>query len=378
MNRVMKILIASDSFKGTLTARQATDAIARGVQQCLPTATMIRQPIADGGEGTVDVVLASKPGTKHTVEVTGPLATPVRAEFAILDYKTTAVIEMAAASGLMLAPPESRDIMRATTFGTGELIAQALDLGATQIIVGLGGSATCDGGLGCAQALGVRFFDADDVEISPRAGAAMLARVRRIDRDNVHPLLSRCKVTALCDVRNPLVGASGSARIFGPQKGASPDDVRTLDDGLTHFGTVIHEQLQIEVRDRKSAGAAGGLAAGLAAFANAELADGATAIFDLIDIESAIFESDAVITGEGRLDATSLDGKAPVSLAILCFSLDRPVFTLVGQIAPPESMWDDYFDGVAEIGRDPNPDADHAQRLCYLAQVQASVWFGDR
>ncbi|MCA9252306.1 MAG: glycerate kinase, partial [Phycisphaerales bacterium] len=216
----MKILIASDSFKGTLTARQATDAIARGVQQCLPTATMIRQPIADGGEGTVDVVLASKPGTKHTVEVTGPLATPVRAEFAMLDDQSTAVIEMAAASGLMLAPPESRDIMRATTFGTGELIAHALDLGATRILVGLGGSATCDGGLGCAQALGVRFFDADDVEISPRAGAAMLARVRRIDCDNVHPLLSRCKVTALCDVRNPLVGASGSARIFGPQKGA--------------------------------------------------------------------------------------------------------------------------------------------------------------
>ncbi len=374
----MNLLIAPDSFKGTLSAAEASAAIAQGIQRALPDAEIVQRPIADGGEGTVDVVLASKPGTSHAVEVTGPLATPVRAEFAILEDKTTAIIEMAAASGLTLVSHNARDIMRATTYGTGELIAAALDRGATRILIGLGGSATCDGGLGCAQALGVRFFDEDDVEIPRRAGAAMLSRVRRVDCDSVHPLLSRCKVTALCDVRNPLVGASGSARIFAPQKGASPDDVRTLDDGLNHFGSIIEDQLQIAVRQRPFAGAAGGLAAGLAAFAGSDLAAGAPAIFELIELEAAIIEADAVITGEGRLDATSLDGKAPVSLAILCHSLDTPVFTLVGQLASPDRMWTEYFAGIAELGGDPSARSDHSENLRNLAQSQATAWFHDR
>jgi glycerate kinase len=374
----MKILIAPDSFKGTLTAAAASAAIAEGIQSSLPSADIQQQPIADGGEGTVDVVLKSKSGTKHAVQVTGPLGEQVRAAYAILEDATTTIIEMAAASGLMLVPPDSRNIMRATTFGTGELIADALDRGVTHILVGLGGSATCDGGLGFAQALGFRFMDADGKDIPPRAGAIELSRVACLKNEGAHPRLSDCRITALCDVRNPLVGANGSARIFAPQKGASPEEVRTLDNGLAHWASVIEKYRRIDVRTSPFGGAAGGLAAGLAAFANAELVAGADAIFDLIDIEQSIADADAVITGEGRLDATTLDGKALLRLAATCHRMKKPLFALIGQLALPPAIWQKYFAGIAELGGDPAASTDHAERLRGLAQSQASAWFSRR
>lgn len=371
----MKLLIAPDSFKGTLSAAAASAAIANGVLKTYPHIEIAQKPIADGGEGTVDVILKSKSGSKHAVQVTGPLGERVRAEYATIDDGRTAIIEMAAASGLTQVTLASRNVMRATTFGTGELIAVALDRGVTHVMVGLGGSATCDGGLGCAQALRIRFKDASGSGIPQPAGAAALPQVQRINCDDRHPLLSSCKITALCDVRNPLVGDNGSARTFAPQKGASPDDVQILEDGLAHFASVIEDQLNTDVHAMPMGGAAGGLAAGLAAFANAELVSGAQAVFDLIDLEQSIRKVDAVITGEGRLDATTLDGKALSSLATMCRRLGKPLFALVGQLALPEDAWKQHFAGVAELGADRMDSSDHANNLSMLAQSQASEWF---
>ncbi len=370
----MKLLIAPDSFKGTLTAAQASSSIADGIRDAIPNVEILLRPIADGGEGTVDAILQSKPGTKYTINVTSPLGNSIDAEYAILEDKRTAIIEMAAASGLTLVPESLRNVMRATTFGTGELIADALDRGVDHIYVGLGGSATCDGGLGCAQALGYRFLD-DACEVIAKPAAAIdLPRIQKIDRTEVNPRLSGCKFTALCDVRNRLCGETGAARVFAPQKGATPEDVSTLDIGLTHFAKLIEQDLSIDVQALDRGGAAGGLAAGLTAFCNAELSTGALTVFDMIDLETAIDQADAVFTGEGRLDATTLNGKAPLSLALLCHAANKPVFALVGQIAEPTNLWEEHFTAVDALGGDPSSYSDHASRLRNLSKASALQW----
>ncbi len=374
----MNLLVAPDSFKGTLSAACAARAIADGIRKAFPEAQIADKPIADGGEGTVDVVLKSQPGSKHTVKVTGPSGQPVLADYAILENTTTAIIEMAAASGLTLVPATSRNIMQATTLGTGELIADALDRGAKRIMIGLGGSATCDGGLGCAQALGYRFITEDGTAIPIGAGPEQLSRIQGINTDNVHPGLSDCKITALCDVRNPLIGDTGAATVFAPQKGASPHEVKQLENALTHFASVINNELNIDIRAIPFGGAAGGLAAGLAAFAGAELVAGAETIFELIDLESAVASADAVITGEGKLDATTFDGKALQSLATLCQRKSKRLFALVGQLALPEEIWSQHFAGVAAIGSECSTSDDHAKNLRKLAQSQAGKWFTRR
>ncbi|NOX59284.1 MAG: glycerate kinase, partial [Planctomycetes bacterium] len=300
------------------------------------------------------------------------------AHYAMIEDGDVAVIEMAVASGLCLVPRGCRNVLRATTFGTGELIVDALNSGVRRIIVGLGGSATCDGGIGCAQALGVRFFDADGSFIGAPAVGCDLARVQRIDLSNVHSDLSNCRVTAFCDVTNPLTGPNGAARIFAPQKGASPKDVDKLECGLERLAMVVNRELGIELASMPRAGSAGGLAGGLATFASADLVSGAEAVLDFIDIETSIERADAVICGEGCLDSTTLSGKALSVLARICNRLNTPLYALVGRLDLPSQQWKPLFADVAAIGESGANSSDPSRDLQDLACQYAHRWFASR
>ncbi len=267
-----KIVIAPDSFKECLAAEEVASAMAEGVRAAAPEAEVVCVPMADGGEGTVRALVAATGGTLHRATVTGPLGEPVEAEFGILGDATTAVIEMAAASGLPLVPPDRRDPAKTTTFGTGALIRAALDLGAGRLLLGIGGSATVDGGAGMAQALGIALLDEDGQSIG--RGGGELERLARIDVSNRDPGLDDTVCEVACDVDNPLVGPHGAARVYGPQKGATPQMVKRLDANLAHLAEVVERDLGVNIRDLPGAGAAGGLGAGLVAFLGATLRPG--------------------------------------------------------------------------------------------------------
>lgn len=326
----MKIIIAPDSFKDSLSAAGVAQAIVEGLAQVWPDAQMIQCPMADGGEGTVDAVLAACHGELRRQTVHGPLGAPVQARWGWLADSHTAIIEMAEASGLQLLPPDQRDACRTTTFGTGELIRAALETGARRIILAIGGSATNDGGAGAMQALGVQMFDADDQPLPP--GGLALAQLARISLDSLDPRVAEVRFEIAADVNNPLCGPHGASAIFGPQKGASPQQVQQLDAALGHFADHCARVLPTDVRDEPGSGAAGGLGFAAKAFLGAQFRAGVEVVADLVGLDAAVRGADLVITGEGRFDAQTLRGKTPFGVARIARQHGVPVIVIAGTL----------------------------------------------
>jgi glycerate kinase len=329
----MKIVIAPDSFKENLTSLEVASEIERGLRRVWPEAEYVKVPMADGGEGTVQSLVDATGGEIVKCEVTGPLGDRVLASYGLLGGGRTAVIEMAEASGLPLVPKDRRDPLRATTFGTGELVADALHRGVEEIIIGLGGSATNDCGAGLAQALGVRFLDSAGAPITDYLGGGRLGDVAAIDMRWVNPALSRVRVSVACDVTNPLCGENGASRVYGPQKGATPAMVEHLDKTLAHFAAVIKRDVGADVAERPGAGAGGGLGAGLMAFANATLKRGVELVVAATHLEKHMQGADLAITGEGRVDVQTAFGKTPSGVASVARRHGVPVIAIGGGLS---------------------------------------------
>ncbi len=328
----MKIVIAPDSFKESLTAPEVAKAIEKGLKRVLRDVSCVRVPMADGGEGTVEAVVAATGGRVLRRRVRGPLGEPVQAPLGLLP-DGSAVIEMAAASGLPLVPPARRNPARTSTYGTGELIRAAVRLGVRRLIVGIGGSATNDGGAGMAQALGAVFRDAGGRVLARPLAGGELGAVASIDPSGIAPLLGGLEILVACDVRNPLCGPRGASAVFGPQKGATPAQVRELDAKLLHFGRLLERSTGRRVMRRPGAGAAGGLGAGLMAFCGARLVPGAELLIELVGLARHLEGADLVITGEGRIDAQTAFGKAPTGVARVARACGVPVIGLGGALA---------------------------------------------
>lgn len=344
----MKIVVAPDSFKESMSAVEAANAIEKGIKKVLPNTKIVKVPVADGGEGTVHALVSATNGKFIQVDVTGPLGDKVEAEYGILGDDQTAVIEMASASGLHLVPPHLRNPLKTTTIGTGELIAHAAKQGVRTIIIGLGGSATNDGGIGMAQALGVRFINKKGEELT--GGAEVLNEIETIDISKLNPYIKKVTIKAACDVDNPLIGNEGASAVFAPQKGASLEDVKRLDEALTHYAKVIEKQLGIKIAYRKGAGAAGGLGAGIMAFLNAELQKGIELVLDAIHFDKILLDADLVITGEGKIDGQTIFGKTPIGVAKRAKKRGIPVIALCGIIGEGyESVYEHGIDAVLSI-----------------------------
>lgn len=341
----MKIVIAPDSFKESLSALDVASAIEAGFKEVFAEALFVKVPVADGGEGTVQALIDATGGTLRTVSVVGPAGTSVQASYGLTGEVGLAVIEMAAASGLELLPPGARDPRVTTSHGTGELICDALDAGARRFVIGIGGSATNDGGAGMLQALGVRLLDVNGAEIG--RGGAELARLARIDMRGLDPRIRECEIDVACDVTNPLVGPLGASTIFGPQKGATPDMVQQLDHCLQCFAKVILRDLGKDVAEVPGAGAAGGLGAALFAVLGGQLRPGCEVVMDAINLEAILHDADLVITGEGRTDGQTLYGKAPIGVARLAARHGVPVIGLSGALTPDSAVVHSH--GIAAV-----------------------------
>jgi glycerate kinase len=373
----MKIAIAPDSFKECLTAAEVARALAEGVRRTLPDAEIACVPMADGGEGTVDALVAATEGQIVELEATGPMGEPVSTRYGLLGDGTSAVIEMAAASGLPLVPPSHRNPLVATTYGTGELIRDALDRGVSDIIIGIGGSATNDGGAGMAQALGVSLRDSEGNELA-RGGAA-LSQLASVDLSGRHPRLGECTIQVACDVDNPLCGPNGASCTYGPQKGATPEMVEELDAALRRFGDVIETQLGTAVLDVPGAGAAGGLGAGLMAFAGGVLRPGVEIVAEACGLNDRIAGADLVITGEGRIDSQTPFGKTPAGVAKVARELGIPVVAIAGSLGPGyEAVYDHGIDAVFAIPSGPISLVEAMERapelLATTAESLARMW----
>jgi glycerate kinase len=325
---MLRIVVAPDSYKGSVAAVAVAQAMERGILQVFPDAQVRQIPIADGGEGTVDALVAATGGRFCHTEVHGPLGEPLDARWGILGDGRTAVIEMAAASGLPLLAPERRNPRKTTTRGTGELMRAALDAGLRRIIIGIGGSATNDGGAGMARALGVRFLDGSGAELAD--GGAALADLARIDLSGIDTRLAQTEIIVACDVDNPLCGPRGASAVFGPQKGASPAMVDELDRALARFAQNARTATGRDVADNPGAGAAGGLGAGLLFFTPAVLRPGVEIVLDAVSFATAVADAAFVITGEGRTDFQTAFGKAPVGVARVAKRFAVPVFCISG------------------------------------------------
>jgi len=340
----MRIVVAPNAFKGSLSALAAAKAIADGIRLADPDADLTLVPIADGGDGTVDALVAGADGQHRVLRVGGPLTDPVDADYGVIDGGKTAVIEMAKAAGLALVPQDKRDPRVTTTYGVGELLQQAYEGGARHFIVGIGGSATNDGGAGMAQALGYHLLDAQGHELPP--GGLALQNLARIHVGGVHANWNDAQVDVACDVTNPLTGPSGASAVYGPQKGATPEMVAELDAALKHFAEIIRRDLGVDVESLPGAGAAGGLGAGLVAFTGARLRPGAEMVLEALKLDDRIKGADLVITGEGRLDSqTARFGKGPAAVARHARKAGIPVVALAGGIAD-EAELALLFDGL--------------------------------
>lgn len=326
----MKIVIAPDSFKESLSAAEVAAAIAAGLREVWPQAELLCRPMADGGEGTVVALIAATGGEYRECVVRGPLGEPVAATWGWIAESRSAVIEMAAASGLHLVPAQQRDVVRACTHGTGELILAALDAGAERIVLGFGGSATNDAGSGMLRALGARFEDAEGRPLPP--GGAALAQLARIDLSGLDPRLAQVDFEVACDVDNPLCGPRGAAQVFGPQKGATPEQVRALDAALGHFADVCAATLGRDERDLPGCGAAGGIGFAARSFLAATFHPGIELVAEVSGLEQAVMGADLVITGEGRLDLQTLHGKTPMGVASIAKRHGVPVIALAGML----------------------------------------------
>ncbi|AZR72898.1 glycerate kinase [Anoxybacter fermentans] len=344
----MKILIAPDSFKGSLTAIEVAENLASGLKKANSQFEIEILPMADGGEGTVRSLVDATNGRIVKKVVTGPLGEKVEAFFGILGDGKTAVIEMAAASGLPLVPRDKRNPLKTTTYGTGELIKVALDEGCRNLIIGIGGSATNDCGIGMAQALGGRFLDANGNNVG--FGGGELKKIEKIDLSNLDPRIKEANIQVACDVDNPLYGKNGAAYIYGPQKGATPSMVKELDDGLKHIAMIINRDLKIKVDNIPGAGAAGGLGAGLMAFLNAELKPGIDIVIEASRIEEKVKEVDLVITGEGKIDSQTIFGKTPIGVARVAKKYSKPVIGIAGSLgAGALKVYDHGIDALFSI-----------------------------
>ena len=341
----LKIIVAPQSFKGSVSALEAAEAIAKGVKAAQPDAQTVLVPVADGGDGTLNALVDSTSGEVFRSIVTGPLGQPVEAMWGVMGDGHTTVIEMARASGLALVPLKRRNPRITTTRGTGEIIKEALDKGHTRLIVGLGGSATNDAGVGMAAALGIKFLD--DAGRPLPAGGAALSRLAHIDMSWAHPKLAEATVIGATDVTNPLCGPTGASAVYGPQKGATAEMVEELDRALDNFAQVVQRDLGREVRELPGAGAAGGLGAGLMAFAGAELRSGIDMVCQVLEFDRQLDGADLVITGEGRADQSTIYDKAPVGVARRALARGVPTILLAGSLGPGHQEL--YQHGIAGI-----------------------------
>lgn len=326
----MKIVIAPDSYKESLSALDVATAIERGFKEIFPDAEYVKLPVADGGEGTVEAMVAATHGRKVQVKVTGPLGEPVAGFYGLSGDEQSAFIEMAAASGLELVPPAKRDPLITTSWGTGELIRHALDAGVKHIIIGLGGSATNDGGAGMVQALGAKLLNAQGKALGQ--GGGELETLARIDVSELDARLKTCRIEVACDVTNPLTGDQGASAVFGPQKGATGETVARLDHALHHYAKIIQRDLDVDVLTLAGGGAAGGMGAGLYAFCGAELRRGIEIVTDALHLAEHVAGADLVITGEGRIDSQTVHGKVPVGVAKVAKRYNKPVIGIAGSL----------------------------------------------
>lgn len=337
----MKILVAPDSFKESLSAIQVAEAISKGVLKIIPNAEIIKTPISDGGEGLLDALVNDKNGKIITVKVYDPLYRSIAAEYGILNEGTTAVIEMAKASGLELLKEQEKNPDITSSYGTGQLILDALDRGCQKIIIGIGGSATNDGGMGMVKALGGKFINKEGIELTEGGGA--LGELSSIDLTNFDKRISNCKIVVACDVTNKLTGENGASFVYGAQKGGSKEQLEFLDKNLQHYAAIIRNHLGIEIENINGAGAGGGMGAGLIAFLNAELKSGIDLILETLEIKKHIKNMDLIITGEGEIDKQTLQGKTILGIAALAKEYYVPVIAITGKIG-------DNIDEIYKLG----------------------------
>ncbi|PJG83737.1 glycerate kinase [Caviibacterium pharyngocola] len=346
----MKILIAPDSFKESLTALEVADAIETGFKRIFPDADYLKIPMADGGEGTVQSLVDATKGKLFEVEVTAPLGNKVTAFFGISGDGQSAIIEMAAASGLHLVPLEHRDPLKTTSFGTGELIKAALDKGVSKVILGIGGSATNDGGVGMLQALGGRFLNRENQQIA--FGGWHLAEIEQIDLGGLDSRLYNVEFEVACDVDNPLCGEKGASAVFGVQKGATKESIVILDNALLHFSQIVEQQCQLNIQDHAGAGAAGGMGGGLLLLPKVRLKSGVKIVIDSLNLAQQVRNADLVITGEGRMDGQSAHGKTPIGVAQTAKMFGKPVIAIVGCLREDyEVVYENGIDAVFPIIR---------------------------
>jgi len=342
----LTFVLAPDSFKESMSAAQACQAMQRGIQNVIPDANIIHVPIADGGEGTVDALISSLKGQSIACEVTGPLPEQrIQTYWGLVDPGQTAVIEMAEANGIHLLKPSQRNPMLTSTYGTGEMIKQALDLSVKKIIIGLGGSVTNDGGAGMAQALGVRFLNHAGELIQVCGGNLDL--VKSMDLSELDPRLADTEIIIASDVNNPLCGPNGASIIFGPQKGATPEMVKQLDQNLCHFADVVAGQISCDYRHVAGAGAAGGLGFGLMAFTAASIRSGVELMIEQVQLSEKIAQADYVLTGEGKIDSQTSLGKTPFGVAQLARKFNKPVIAFAGLVG--EGIEDLFESGFSQI-----------------------------
>ena len=331
-----KTVLAIDSFKGSLSSLEVAEAVERGILSVFTDCEVVKIPMADGGEGTMEALVYATSGKTVTVNTFDPLMRPIEAAYGILGDGVTAVIELAAASGLPLLAVNERDPMKTSTFGTGLLIAHALKQGCRNFVLGIGGSATNDGGAGLLSALGFRFLDTEGKEVEPIG--EKLSDIEHIDCDNIMKELSECSFRVACDVTNPLYGPNGAAYVYAPQKGASGETVKLLDKGLQHYASVIEKDMKISVSSFSRAGAAGGTGAGLMAMLNATLLPGVELVLDTLGFDKILDGCDLVITGEGRIDRQTAMGKAPAGVAAAARKKGIPVIAIAGAVEDREEL----------------------------------------
>lgn len=346
----MKIILAPDSFKGTFTSEEVITLLAEGCRKHFPNAELVELPIADGGEGTSDVFITVLGFERVRWKVTGPMSEPVEADLALKG--DVAVVEMAQCSGLCLVDPRNRNPMRATSKGTGELILKAMDAGARRILIGIGGSATNDGGTGMAQALGIRFMDSAGHMLD--GCGENLSRIASLDIAQLDPRIRQCEIAAICDVNNPLTGASGATRIYGPQKGADPEMVDILEEGMCSYKKLLERFTGKDADAIPGSGAAGGMGAAIALLLGGMLKPGIEAVLNTVNFDSLVADADIVITGEGRIDEQSVYGKVPFGIAKRCKGLKAKVFALAGSISGnPAALYEAGIDGIYPIVSEP-------------------------
>jgi len=373
----MKIVIAPDSFKESLSAQGVAQAIRSGMQLVLKDAEFILLPVADGGEGTTDALVAATNGSFKQQLATGPLSNPMMASWGLLGNSNSAVIETAAASGLDLVVPEQRNPLLATSYGTGELIMAALEHKVEHIILGLGGSATNDGGVGLLQALGAKFLDAKGNNIS--VGGAGLAQLASVDLASMDPRLAKVRFEVACDVDNPLTGERGASAIFGPQKGADKQMVTQLDKNLAHLAAILERDTGIDISTAPGSGAAGGIGAAMLLMAQVELKSGIDIVLDAVQFESHIQGADLVITGEGQIDGQTASGKTPVGVARRAKLLNVPVIAVAGSLAAEADKVrsagiDAIFSVVPGVTDLPSALRDASDNLTKTAANIARIW----